>query len=163
MSMMSSYTPIANIFKGILRRQLLTAFESITPTPKLKQEDLDKLMSCLKSLPPRKNLVACIQLLRENGFDVFAMTNGGQETSKGSSILYSSRHLADHSNLGYYKQAHPGDPSSVENFMGDLDKQVVSCDEIKIAKPKYVAYIHLRTSLTFFCQFDGVPIHQEKS
>lgn len=118
--MMNSYTPIAQVFKAILPRQLLTAFESLSPVPELKEEDQTRLMGCLKAMEPRKHLVECITLLRKNGYECYGMTNGGKENTQ-----------------GLYKQAHSGEG---QNFLGDLEKQVYSCDEFKIAKPNPEVY-----------------------
>ena len=71
-------------------------------------------------MPPRKHLIECIQLLRQEGYECYAFTNGGKENTQ-----------------GLYKQA---DKTGNGSFLGDLDTQVISCDEFKIAKPNTEVY-----------------------
>ena len=67
----------------------------------------------MKRLVPREGLKKCFDGLREAGWDVYGVTNGGKETS-----------------LNYYKLAGI-----------DLDAEhLLSCDELKIAKPDLRVY-----------------------
>lgn len=70
-------------------------------------------MSAIKSLGARPGLKRCYDGLREAGWDVYGVTNGGRETS-----------------LGYYKKANI-----------ELDEaHCLSCDDFKKAKPDVEVY-----------------------
>jgi 2-haloacid dehalogenase len=78
-------------------------------------------MTAFKSMSPRPGLKDCFDGLREKGWDVYAVTNGGVETS-----------------LNYYHAA------KIE-----LDNEhLLSCDTIKIAKPDLRVYENAKQHLT---------------
>jgi len=79
MSVVGSYTPIANILKETLQRALRIVDVDATPTA----DQIDAVMSAFKSMGPRPGLKACFDGLRAHGFDVYGVTNGGKETSLG--------------------------------------------------------------------------------
>jgi 2-haloacid dehalogenase len=110
-SMVGSYTPIAQVLKQTLRRAC-----AIVDLPKdqlLTDEDVAAVMKAVTSLEPRPGLKKCFDGLREAGWDVHGVTNGGKETS-----------------LNYYKLADI-----------DLDAEhLLSCDDLKVAKPDIKVY-----------------------
>ncbi|RMX71928.1 hypothetical protein D0869_15131, partial [Hortaea werneckii] len=104
-SMVGSYVPIAQILKFTLRRACAVVG---LPGSEISDEDVAAVMGEMVKLPPRDGLKECFDGLRQSGWDVYAVTNGGKETS-----------------LNYYKLANI-----------DLDaNHLLSCDDIKVAKP----------------------------
>jgi 2-haloacid dehalogenase len=70
-------------------------------------------MQAFKSMGPRDGLKRCFDGLREVGWDVYGVTNGGSETS-----------------LNYYRKA------GIE-----LDgEHLLSCDDVRVAKPDVRVY-----------------------
>lgn len=78
-------------------------------------------MKAVTSLKPRPGLKACYDGLREAGWEVLGVTNGGKETS-----------------LNYYKLA---------DVQLDAD-HLLSCDDIGAAKPDLRVYINAQEDLT---------------
>lgn len=70
-------------------------------------------MAAFKAMEPRKGLKGCFDGLRKAEWDVYAVTNGGKETS-----------------LQYFRNA------SIEL----ADDHLLSCDEIQAAKPDVKVY-----------------------
>lgn len=117
-SMVGSYTPIASILKHTFRRACAV---SDLPLEAVSDEDVEAVMEAVKKLEPREGLKACFDGLRESGWDVYGVTNGGKETS-----------------LKYYELA------GIE-----LDgEHLLSCDELKIAKPDPRVYENTHRHLT---------------
>jgi 2-haloacid dehalogenase len=109
-SMTGSYVPIAQILKSTFRRACAVVD---LPTDAVTDEDLEEVMKAFKSMGPREGLKRCFDGLREAGWDVYGVTNGGSETS-----------------LGYYHNA---------GIALDAD-HLLSCDAIRIAKPDVKVY-----------------------
>ncbi len=117
-SIAGSYTPIAKILQMTLRRACLIVDlpEDQAPT----DDEIKTVMKAVTSLPPRPGLKDCLDGLREAGWDVYAVTNGGRETS-----------------LNYYNAANI-----------DLDSDhLLTCDEIKVAKPAVKVYDSVNSHL----------------
>jgi len=109
-SLTGSYKPIAEIIKLTLRRACLVVD---LPADAVSDDDIDVIMKAFKSMGPRDGLKRCFDGLREAGWDVYGVTNGGSETS-----------------LNYYHAANI-----------DLDSEhLLSCDALKIAKPDVRVY-----------------------
>lgn len=111
-SMCGSYTPIASVLRQTVRR----AFAIVDfPDPEINVsgEDVDAIMSEIKKLPAREGLRDIFDGLRMEGWDVYAVTNGGKEGS-----------------LKYFELA---------NVQLDED-HLLSCDDIKVAKPDPKVY-----------------------
>jgi 2-haloacid dehalogenase len=109
-SLCDSYTPIAKILQLTFRRACRIVD---LPADAVTDEDIAEIMKAFKSMGPREGLKRCFDGLRESGWDVYGVTNGGSETS-----------------LDYYHAAGI-----------DLDEaHLVSCDAIKIAKPDLRVY-----------------------
>jgi len=109
-SIVGNYTPIAQILKQTLRRacQIVDL-----PGEQVSDDDITAVMQEMQRLAPRPGLKKCYDELREAGWDVYGVTNGGKETS-----------------LNYYKLANI-----------NLDKDhLLSCDDIKKAKPDPQVY-----------------------
>ncbi|KAK4902562.1 hypothetical protein LTR27_000499 [Elasticomyces elasticus] len=117
-SMCGSYTPIAKILKLTFRRACMVVD---VPGDQISDEDVSAVVDCLTKLPPRKGLKECFDGLREAGWDVYAVTNGGKQTS-----------------LKYYELA---------NIELDPD-HLLSCDDIQIAKPDLRVYEAANKHLT---------------
>lgn len=120
LSMCGSYTPIAQVLKTTLRRACLIVDLPADQAP--TDEDVAAVMDAVKGLEAREGLKDCFDGLRDAGWDVYAVTNGGAETS-----------------LNYYRQAGI-----------DFDAQhLLSCDDLRVAKPDLKVYenthYHLRT------------------
>lgn len=111
-SIVGAYQPIANIFKQTFRRACAIV-DFPDPQHNITDNDIDMLMTELRRLPARPGLKDCFDGLRDAGFDVYAVTNGGKETS-----------------LKYYQLADV-----------DLDSDhLLSCDDLKAAKPDPKVY-----------------------
>jgi 2-haloacid dehalogenase len=109
-SLAGSYVPIATVLKTTFRRACAIVD---LPAEKVTDEDIEEIMKAFKSMGPREGLKECFDGLREAGWDVYGVTNGGSETS-----------------LNYYTQA------GIE-----LDAEhLLSCDDIKVAKPDVKVY-----------------------
>lgn len=84
------------------------------------QRLLDPVISAIPKMPPRPSLVACTELLsKSQKFNLWAVTNGGLETTK-----------------GYFYNAFGG-KDVVEKSLGWT---FMSCDEIQTAKPSPKVY-----------------------
>ncbi|KAI7087020.1 hypothetical protein KC356_g4522 [Hortaea werneckii] len=117
-SMAGSYVPIAQILKFTFRRACAVVG---LPGSEVSDEDVAAVMGEMVKLPPRNGLKECFDGLRKSGWDVYAVTNGGKETS-----------------LNYYKLANI-----------DLDaNHLLSCDEIQVAKPDIKVYERTHEHLT---------------
>jgi hypothetical protein len=118
LSVIDSYTPIAQVFRGTLRRQLLIAYEAQRlghgPHPAPTDADLDAVCAELKRLTPRPGLVESLQRLKQAGFHVWAVSNGAAANTQ-----------------GLYKAA--AEAASVS--LTDIGLEVFSTDEVKKAKP----------------------------
>lgn len=112
LSISGSYTPIATILRSTFRRALAIV-EFPDPAHNITEGDLDDIVAELKRLPPREGLSEIFKGLREEGWDVFAVTNGGKDAS-----------------LKYFELA--GVPLDAEHLL--------SCDDIKVAKPDVRVY-----------------------
>lgn len=117
-SICGSYTPIAKILKHTFKRACMTVD---LPAGEVSDEDVAAIMKTVTELPPRQGLKECFDGLREAGWDVYAVTNGGKETS-----------------LKYYTLA---------DIELDAD-HLLSCDDIKMAKPDVRVYEKANQHLT---------------
>jgi 2-haloacid dehalogenase len=116
-SLAHTYTPIAQVLQHTFRRACLVVD---IPASAISDEDITAIMTAFKSMSPRPGLKDCFDGLREKGWDVYAVTNGGVETS-----------------LNYYHAA------KIE-----LDNEhLLSCDTIKIAKPDLRVYENAKQHL----------------
>ncbi|KAA8611554.1 hydrolase [Pyrenophora tritici-repentis] len=117
-SMNGAYVPIAQVLKSTFRRACAVVD---VPMDAITDEDVGAVMEAFKAMGPREGLKRCVDGLREAGWDVYGVTNGGSETS-----------------LGYYHSAGI-----------DLDAEhLVSCDAIQIAKPDVRVYENANKHLT---------------
>lgn len=117
-SMVGSYTPIAQILKHTFKRACAV---SDLPLDQVADEDVGAIMEEMKRLQPRPGLKKCYDGLRDAGWDVYAVTNGGKVTS-----------------LKYYELA------GIE-----LDgEHLLSCDDIQVAKPDPRVYENTHLHLT---------------
>lgn len=83
------------------------------PAADVSDKDIEAITEAIKNLSARQDLKSCYDRLCRNGWDVYAVTNGGQEVS-----------------IGYYKKA-------------GIDIQadhILSCDELRKAKPQAEVY-----------------------
>ena len=110
-SVVGNYTPIAQVLKHTLKRACLIV--DLPPDQAPTDEDITAIMRAVTSLGPRPGLKVCYDGLCEAGWDVYGVTNGGKETS-----------------LNYYKLA------GIELD----DKHLLSCDDVKAAKPDIRVY-----------------------
>jgi 2-haloacid dehalogenase len=109
-SMTGSYVPIAQVLKSTFRRACAVVDLAMDA---VSDEDVEEVMKAFKAMGPRDGLKKCFDGLREAGWDVYGVTNGGTETS-----------------LNYFHKA------GIE-----LDEQhLLSCDAIQIAKPDVRVY-----------------------
>lgn len=109
-SMAGSYTPIATVLQKTFKRagQVIGA-----PSDLIMDEDVSAVMAAIRSLEPVEGLKECWDGLRQQGWDLYAVTNGGRAVS-----------------AGYYKSAGI-----------DLDEDhLLSCDDIQRAKPDPLVY-----------------------
>ncbi|KAL6708083.1 hypothetical protein ACN47E_003517 [Coniothyrium glycines] len=117
-SISGSYKPIAQVLKMTFRRACRVVD---LPADAVTDEDIEAVMKAFKSMEPREGLKRCFDGLREAGWDVYAVTNGGLETS-----------------LAYYHAANI-----------ELDEaHLLSCDDLKIAKPDVKVYENANRHLT---------------
>ncbi|KAF1945206.1 HAD-like protein [Clathrospora elynae] len=117
-SLAGSYKPIAEILKLTFRRACRIVD---LPAEAVTDEDIEELMKAFKAMGPREGLKRCFDGLREVGWDVYGVTNGGSQTS-----------------LNYYHAANI-----------DLDRDhLLSCDDLKIAKPDVKVYENANKHLT---------------
>lgn len=117
-SIAGSYKPIADVLRLTFRRACLIVD---LPADAVSDDDIAYVMKAFKSMAPREGLKECFDGLREAGWDVYAVTNGGVETS-----------------LAYYRNANI-----------ELDSaHLLSCDDIKVAKPDIKVYERAHEHLT---------------
>ncbi|KAK4495571.1 hypothetical protein PRZ48_012839 [Zasmidium cellare] len=117
-SLADSYTPIAQVLKGTFKRACAVVD---IPAEIVSDEDISAVMAEMVKLQARPGLKKCYDGLREAGWDVYGVTNGGKETS-----------------LKYYELA------GIE-----LDPDhLLSCDEIRVAKPDPKVYENTHRHLT---------------
>lgn len=117
-SMVGSYTPIAQILKHTFRRACAV---SDLPLDAVSDEDVAAIMTEVTRLEARPGLKKCFDGLRDAGWDVYAVTNGGKATS-----------------LKYYELA---------NIQLD-EEHLLSCDDLQIAKPDPRVYANTHRHLT---------------
>lgn len=110
-SLIGQYTPIAKVLKHTLRRACLIVDLPVDQAP--SDEDVAAVMKAVTSLEARPGLKKCLDGLREAGWDVYGVTNGGKETS-----------------LNYYRLA---------DINLDAD-HLLSCDDLSVAKPDVRVY-----------------------
>ena len=111
-SLCGSYTPIASILQQTFRRALAIV-DYPDPNTNITDEDIESLIMDIKRLPPRDGLKEIFDGLRDAGWDVYAVTNGGKQAS-----------------LKYYELA----------GVALDDDHLLSCDDIKVAKPDPKVY-----------------------
>ena len=117
-SLVGAYKPIAEILKLTFRRACLVLDLSADV---VSDDDIAAIMKAFKSMEPREGLKECFDGLREAGWDVYGVTNGGIETS-----------------LAYYHNA---------NIELD-EKHLLSCDDMRVAKPNFKVYERAQDHLT---------------
>ncbi|EME41528.1 Haloacid dehalogenase-like protein [Dothistroma septosporum NZE10] len=117
-SLAGSYTPIAAILKATFKRACAVVD---VPPEEITDDDVAAVMAEVKRLRPRPGLKNCYDGLRDAGWDVYGVTNGGKETS-----------------LTYYELA---------DIQLDGD-HLLSCDEIQVAKPDVKVYETAHRHLT---------------
>ncbi|OAL02971.1 HAD-like protein [Phaeosphaeriaceae sp. SRC1lsM3a] len=110
LSLCSSYVPIATVLSTTFRRAC--AIVDIDAST-ISDADVADVMAAFKSMGPREGLKDCFDGLRDAGWDVYGVTNGGSAVS-----------------LKYFHDANI-----------ELDgEHLLSCDAIKIAKPDPKVY-----------------------
>ncbi|KAJ4312507.1 hypothetical protein N0V94_007400 [Neodidymelliopsis sp. IMI 364377] len=117
-SLAGAYKPIADILKLTFRRACAIVD---LPAASVSDEDVAEIMKAFKGMGPREGLKSCFDGLREEGWDVYGVTNGGVETS-----------------LAYYHNA---------NIELDED-HLLSCDDLQVAKPDVKVYERAQEHLT---------------
>jgi len=117
-SMAGAYVPIAQVLKSTFRRACAVVD---LPMDAVTDEDVGEVMKAFKAMGPREGLKRCVDGLRESGWDVYGVTNGGLETS-----------------LAYFHSA--GIALDAEHL--------ISCDTIQIAKPDVRVYENANQHLT---------------
>ena len=117
-TVVGNYIPIAEILKQTLRRATLIV--DLPPDQAPDDDDVKAIMTAVTSLEARPGLKQCFDGLRESGWDVYGVTNGGKQTS-----------------LNYYKLA---------NIELD-DEHLLSCDDVGAAKPDLRVYINAQRHL----------------
>ncbi|KAK4935180.1 hypothetical protein LTR10_023711 [Elasticomyces elasticus] len=112
LSICKSYTPIAQILQQTFRRACAIV-DFPHPETNITDQDLRDILTRIKRLPPRDGLKECFDGLRSADWHVYAVTNGSKQAS-----------------LCYYELADI-----------QLDAaQILSCDDIKVAKPDPKVY-----------------------
>ena len=117
-SLAGSYTPIAEILRLTFRRACHIVD---LPGDAVTDEDVNEIMKAFKSMAPREGLKRCFDGLRDAGWEVYGVTNGGLETS-----------------LDYFRRA---------NIEIDGD-HMLSCDDLRVAKPDIRVYENVNRHLT---------------
>lgn len=108
-SIAGSYTPIAQILGQTIRR----ACRTVDFDGHVSDDDVTAIMNGMMSLEARPGLKECYDGLRDAGWDVYGVTNGGKDAS-----------------LGYYKQA----GVHIDHA------HCLSCDDLQKAKPDVAVY-----------------------
>ncbi|KAI9025145.1 HAD-like domain-containing protein, partial [Phycomyces nitens] len=103
------YHPLLFILRGTLTRARLVQ-DMETPT----NEEIDQIMAAFEDLEPMATALECFELLRENNWDIWILTNG----SYASTELLLKRH-------------------GLDTFVGD---NILSCDDLGISKPHPKVY-----------------------
>ena len=117
-SIAGSYKPIAQVLKSTFRRACRIVD---LPADQISDDDITEIMQAFAAMPAREGLKRCFDGLRQAGWDVYAVTNGGVQGS-----------------LNYFRA------SDI-----DLSKdQLLSCDNLKIAKPDFKVYENANRHLT---------------
>ncbi|KAJ8107216.1 hypothetical protein OPT61_g9018 [Boeremia exigua] len=117
-SLAGRYKPIAEVLRLTFKRACLIVN---VPADAVSDEDVACIVQAFKSMEPREGLKECFDGLREAGWDVYAVTNGGVETS-----------------LAYYRNA------GIK-----LDHaHLLSCDDLGVAKPDVRVYERAQDHLT---------------
>lgn len=111
-SMVGSYTPISQILSQTFRRACAIV-DFPDPNKNITDDDINDIVTELKRLPAREGLKEIFDGLRESGWDVYAVTNGGKAAS-----------------LKYFELA----------GVDLADDHLLSCDDIKVAKPDPKVY-----------------------
>jgi 2-haloacid dehalogenase len=117
-SIAGSYKPIAQVLKSTFRRACRIVD---LPADQVSDDDITEIMKAFAAMPPREGLKTCFDGLRHAGWDVYAVTNGGVQGS-----------------LNYFRSS-------------DIDlseDQLLSCDDLKIAKPDVKVYENANRHLT---------------
>jgi len=118
-SLSGKYLPFAKVFESIFFRVLHAAG---VPEPRklASEEDVKYLMQEHKNCKVRPGAKQCIDMLKENGWTVWAFTNGERERVQ-----------------GYFEA---GDIA--------IDSQhIITCDEIGVGKPQLKAYEKVREKI----------------
>ncbi|KAF2717449.1 haloacid dehalogenase [Polychaeton citri CBS 116435] len=109
-SIAGDYSPIAQVLRSTFKRACLIVD---LPASEVAEEDVAAIMEAFAKMPAREGLKSCFDGLNDIGWEVFAVTNGGVQTS-----------------LNYYQSA------GIELDKGHL----MSCDDIQVAKPDVRVY-----------------------
>lgn len=117
-SMAGSYTPLTLILRDTFKRACRIVD---LPPDQVSEDDVAAVMEVLTRLPPRRGLKACYDGLALLGWNIYVVTNGGKQTT-----------------LDYYKLA----------GVGLDDGHVLSCDDIRAAKPDTRVYTTINEYLT---------------
>lgn len=118
LTVIGEYTTIAAVLKATFKRACLIVDLPAEDTP--SDDDVAAVMKAFTQSEAREGLKGCFDGLRDAGWDVYGVTNGGLETS-----------------LNYYKQADIA-----------LDSEhLLSCDDLKAAKPDLRVYLNATEKL----------------
>lgn len=123
LSLCDKYTPIGQVFAATLQRSLAIALDpapeypSVSRKTSFPEDKTGKILAQLKQLTARPGLVDSFETLWEAGFEVYAVSNGAAETTKG--LL---RNCRSHNRKDVF-------------ISGEFDKNIISCDEVRKAKP----------------------------
>ena len=74
LSLAGSYTPIAQVLKLTFKRACRIVD---LPADAVSDEDVEEIMKAFKGMEPREGLKQCFDGLREAGWGVYGVTNGG--------------------------------------------------------------------------------------
>ncbi|GAA97024.1 uncharacterized protein L969DRAFT_96911 [Mixia osmundae IAM 14324] len=120
LSLSDTYTPIAQVFAAVLPRVLRQAMPHLS---KIDESRPKLITDQLKSLQPRPGLLESIKNLEEAGLDVYAFTNGAAASTK-----------------ALFSQAYAQSSGMDTAFLSHLEARIISCDQVKAAKPDRKAY-----------------------
>jgi len=137
LSVCEEYTAMAKVFAATLPRSLAIALDpaplypSTSRTTSFPSSSLDKVLGELKKLTARPGLVEAFHVLWDAGFEVYAVSNGAKEST---AALLAAIDMHKNREL-------PEDRKEI--FQGDrFMDYIVSCDEVKKAKPALEVYKH---------------------
>lgn len=117
-SLCGAYAPIAHVLRATFPR---ACYVVDVPAGAVSPADVAAVMAAFRALPARPGLKGCFDGLRAQGWDVYAVTNGGVDAS-----------------LAYYQAADVA-----------LDAaHLLSCDAIRAAKPDARVYEAANAHLT---------------